>query len=139
MKSRLLMARLPSKNSGVVNATENASTNAICVPPGLYDLEILCGAITGTSPTCVVQVQEASDGATFTALSDDRTRAIDPTKTTSQRFFFRGIRIVKWGNGLVNAGVKLTVGGTSPVFTGVEATFYPVGNDDDAPNYLGQP
>ncbi len=134
--SNLLILRKSSKNSGVVNATEAASTNAIVVPPGEYDVEVTHGANTGSATSYAFNLMESSDGSTFAALVDARSRNADLTKSVD-RWFFRGVRITKWAAGAINFGVQIVqTGGTVPTLASVQVTLHPRNMTE---SYNGQP
>jgi hypothetical protein len=121
--------------------------NTICVPPGLYDVELQYGVPTGAPTGIVATVLEqgyllGTSGSqatvvnTYTALVDPRSRTV-ATPTTSGRVFMRGVRITKWNNGAKNAGVSLSLtGGTTPTVPSIQATFWPQGR---APQFNGLP
>jgi hypothetical protein len=156
-RDKLLIARSSSKNNGVANANEAASTNAIVVPPGLYDVEFTFGAVTGAPTSISVEVQESgylpSDvtktlSAGFQSLVDQRIRTLAaPYNTVSNRFFLRGVRMTLWnvpgpgqanaGVAQPNAGIAVTLnGGTTPTVPKLQATFWPSGR---APQWNGLP
>ena len=152
-RDQLLIARpwsqgvLPTGGEAVSD-----TVNSVCVPPGLYDVELQYGVPTGapTGITATVQEQGYLLGATtqttvsnsFAALIDARARTITGPGgagpiASSGRVFLRGVRITKWNNGAKNAGVSLAVaGGTTPTVPQIQATFWPMGR---APQFNGLP
>jgi hypothetical protein len=147
-RDALLIAR-PYSQGAVPSAGEAASdtVNSICVPPGLYDVELSTSAFGGgAAPTgCTITVKEQgyllSDPShtvvAWGALVDARSRVIVFGTATKIRIFLRGVRITRWNDGLKNAGVDPSIqGGTTPTLGKCQVTFWPQGR---APGFNGLP
>src|SRR5215467_1491522 len=156
MRDQLLVARVGGKgnitSTGEAIATAN---NVVTIPPGVYDVEVTRGAITGTVTQFGVAVREygklvnnpAADSGNITtwqALRDPRGGNLDVANLVSGRQFFRGVVIRRWNDGGVaaggntvagNAGVDITLTGTGNI-ANCEVTFWP---DGRAPQYNGLP
>jgi hypothetical protein len=108
----------------VLNATETAGTNKLLLPPGTYKCWVSVPiAPTGTSPTCVATIQEASDGSTWaTAVGDAPSLTVNGAATAGAEYSF-WFRVSQRANAGVTANVTLilTLGGTTPVFGKVSA------------------
>ncbi len=79
------------------------------VNPGVHEhrVRVNVGPVTGTSPTCIVKIQDSPDNSTFTDISGAATASLTAAGVTD--FYFRT------NNRYVRA--VITLGGTTPSFT----------------------
>lgn len=112
-------------NNPLETVTATANGTAIYVGAGktFFAERRIGGAVTGTTPTLDLKVQEASTpGGTFTDLAPFPTATATDAGETGSRAVVRGFSTTK-----DYVRVVKTVGGTSPSFGGVSVLLQPVG------------
>ena len=92
-------------NDGVTPVTADGQSSGLVVGPGEYDIAVIAQAVSGTTPTMDIKVQESDDGSTWVDL------AVFP-QMTAKGEWHRKVKTEK-----ERLRLDYNAGGTTPSFT----------------------